>query len=308
VGRSLIKQCNDALDRLLRIGHSRHADKARGQAGRWIYSYRTRSTYGGRVIAAVKWIKANTHPDLRELRQLTPDDLRAYIRHMERSGHAGGGIRSTISALRKLEHGLHELRWLPPRAQLVPDDLRTSTPRSGPRLGFGPEQADAILAHVSAEARLVLRIQRAAGLRIQEVARLQDRDIDRQEGTITIRSSKGGKDRIVSQILDPALLGELPEGRHWLMDNPGALVRRVQAEVRDACRALEIDTGSGRNTHAFRALYAEELLRSLLASHEDMTEDTAREILSAQLGHQRRSVTYRYAPRLTSRIRRAQRR
>jgi hypothetical protein len=175
--RSLVKQAQDCFDAIAVLGESRHAAKQAGTARRQVFSHATYTTYLDRCIAAVKWIQIEQNPALRELRAIIHDDLEAYIRHCERSGHAGGGIRSTISALRKLEGRMWAQRWWSTPEPWVPPNLRTVVPHSTSRLGFSLADVQDLLAHVGAEARLAIRIALAANLRIREIVCLHIADI-----------------------------------------------------------------------------------------------------------------------------------
>ena len=299
MARSLLKQVNDALDRVTRIGQSRHQAKADGTAARLIFSHSTRTTYADRCITAVRWV-VEQRPDLTQLRDLTAADVRAYIRHCEEQELSGGHIRGALAALRKLEHGMRALRWWTARHPLVPADLGTTIPRSTARMGFSWPDAHRIIAGLdhAPEAQLATRLALSAGLRISEIARLREQDLDRTHGTITVRSGKGGLTRVITHLHDPRVLADLPTGRNWLFDNPGNLVRRVQKHIALVRDTLAIDGGTGRNAHSFRAAYAERFLRQAI-EHDGISEDRARSALSVQMGHTRRSVTYRYCPRLT---------
>jgi integrase len=301
--RSLIKQVKDCFEAIAGLGESRHAAKQAGTAQRQIFSHATYTTYLDRCIAVVKWIQTERNPTLRELRAITHSDLAAYIRHCERSGQAGGSIRSTISALRKLETGMRALRWWSDPILWVPADLATSTPRSSSRLGFSLADVQDLLAHVGAEARLAIRIALAANLRIREIVTLRVADIDREHQTLTVRG-KGGKRRTVL-VRDPMLLTELPTRGNWLFKGtPRSVIRRIQQDIAQPREALEIP-GPGMNVHAVRALHAELLLREAIMAGID--ETAAREMISRQMGHNRVSVMSAYCPPLTARPRRRRR-
>jgi len=296
--RSLVRQVNQALDTVMRIGQSRHQAKIEGTADRKIFSFKTRSTYGDRCIAAVKRIKA-LDPNVRELRDISHDHLRAYITDCEDRGLAGGSIRGTIAALHKLEHGLRALRWWSSPEPFVPTDLRTSTHKSPPRLGHSWPDAQRLLNALQGEAQLAARLALSSGLRASEIAHLREEDLDRQAGIIRVRSAsaKGGRARTVTELHNPSILRDLPTGRNWIFDNPGGLVRRVEKQIARTMDELGIDRGTGRNLHGLRAAYAERFLRDRIERGID--EDQARRELTRQLGHNRIDVTYRYCPRLS---------
>ena len=297
MGRSLIKQVQDCFEAIAALGESRHAAKQVGTAQRQIFSHATYTTYLDRCIAAVKWIQTERNPTLRELRAITHTDLAAYIRHCERSGQAGGSIRSTISALRKLETGMRARRWWSTPEPWAPANLRTQVPRSTSRLGFSLADVQELLAHVGAEARLAIRIALAANLRIRETVTLRVADIDHEHQTLRVRG-KGGKVRTV-EVRDPTLLAELPSRGNWLFKGtPRSVIRRIQQDIAQARDELEIPS-PGMNVHAVRALHAELAVREAIDAGLD--ETAARETISRQMGHNRVSVMSAYCPPLTDR-------
>jgi len=170
-GRSLQKQVVDALKSVTRIGQSRHEGKRRGVADRFIYSNETLKTYTGRLITAVKWIKANRAPALKELREIRHEDWLAYIDQAERAGQSGGGLRSTVAALHKLESSLRERQWWTDEGAYIPA-VKLSTPRSGARGGFSEAEVAAILQRLDGDALLAAQLAYATGLRLNEVYRL----------------------------------------------------------------------------------------------------------------------------------------
>jgi site-specific recombinase XerD len=167
-GRSLQKQVVDALKTVTRLRQSRHQAKRRGTADRFIYSNETLKTYTGCLITAVKWIKANRAPDLKELREITHADWLAYITDAEADGQSGGGLRSTIAALHKLESGLRERQWWTDEGTYIPA-VKLSTPRSGARGEFSEAEVQAILQRLDGDALLAAQLTYTTALRLNEV-------------------------------------------------------------------------------------------------------------------------------------------
>jgi len=298
--RSLVKQVSDAFDSIFKPGTSRHAAKLAGTADQTIFSYRTLSTYKARAIAAVRWIKHERYQgELRELRAITHDDWIAYIRDGEERKLAGGSLRASIAGLHKLEAGMRQRGWWRDDAAFVPS-IRTSVPRSTPRLGFSQSHATAIVANLVGEVQMAARLALSSGLRINELARLRVEDIDFANQTILVRSSnaKGGRQRLVTRLLNPEVLAAIPRDRNYVFSNPGGFARVAQRQVAAARDAAGVGAGTGLGMHAFRATYAERFLRRALA--DGLSESAARTALTAQLGHTRIDVTYRYCPRLTT--------
>lgn len=297
-GRSLQKQVVDALKSVTRLGQSRHQAKRRGTADRFIYSVETLKTYTGRLITAVKWIKANRNPDLKELREIRHEDWFAYISDAEAAGQSGGGLRSTIAALHKLESGLRERQWWTEADAYIPP-ITLTTPRSGARGGFSEAEVKAILQRLDGDALLAAQLAHATGLRLNEVYRLQASDIDLPASTIRVRSAsaKGGRERTVTRILDQAPLRAAHDrAAGGYIFAPGS-DRRIQDAIRRAVAGVIGPNTGGKNIHSLRASYADQLLRTLMA--DGLSERTARQELALQLGHGRTTVTYRYVPRLS---------
>jgi len=301
--RTLVKQVSDAFDAIFKPGTSRHQAKAEGTDHTTLFSYQSLRTYKSRTIAAVKWIKQERHSGhLLELRQITHDDWIAYVRHCEERGLAGGSIRATIAAIHKLEHALRERGWWRGDTPYAPQ-ITTSIPRSTPRFGFSLTHARAIIHHLTGEVQMAARLALSSGLRINEIARLRTEDIDFTAGTIHVQrtNAKGGRERLVTSLLDPNVLRDIPQDRNYVFSNPNGLARQANREIATARDTTGVSRGTGLSMHAFRAAYAEQFLRQAL--DKGLNEDTARQALTLQLGHSRPSVTYRYCPRLTPRTR-----
>src|ERR1700682_1773324 len=68
-------------------------------------------------------------------------------------------------------------------------------------------EANAVIAHLKGEYRLIAGLLYGSGLRIMEAVRLRVKDIDFSRNEITVRDGKGEKDRLtmLSESLSPAL-------------------------------------------------------------------------------------------------------
>lgn len=298
--RSLVKQVSDAFDSIFKPGTSRHQAKLDGTAAGVIFSYQSLRTYKARVIAAVRWIKQERYAGhLPELRTITHADWIAYIRDGEDRKLAGGSLRATIAGLHKLEAGMRQRGWWRNEAAFVPP-ITTTTPRSTPRLGFSLTHAHAITDQLTGEVQLAVRLALSSGLRINEIARLRVEDINFANHTILVRGSnaKGGRERLVTRLLDPTVLAAIPRDRNYVFTNPGGFARVAQRQVAAARDALGIAAGTGLGMHAFRGTYAEQFLRRAITT-DGLPEAAARKALTLQLGHSRIDVTYRYCPKIT---------
>ncbi|MBA3468509.1 MAG: tyrosine-type recombinase/integrase [Herpetosiphonaceae bacterium] len=188
--------------------------------------------------------------------------------------------------------------WWREKEPFVPQ-ISTSIPRSMPRLGFSQAHAAAIVANLTGEVQLAARLALSSGLRVNELARLRI-EVDFENKTIKIVGSnaKGGRQRIVTRLLDPTVLDDVPRDRNYVFTNPGNFARVAQRQVAAARDAAGISAGTGLGMHAFRATYAEQFLRRAITT-DGLTEAAARRALTLQLGHFSVDVTYRYCPKIT---------
>src|SRR5437588_5342295 len=83
---------------------------------------------------------------------------------------------------------------------------RARTSRSLPVV-FSKGEANAVIAHLRGEDKLIISLLYGAGLRIMEAVRLRVKDIDFARHEITVRDGKGEKDRLtmLPHSLAPAL-------------------------------------------------------------------------------------------------------
>ena len=137
------------------------------------------------------------------------------------------------------------------------------------------------------------------------MAGLRERDLDRDAGTVWVSgaNAKGGRARRVDLADDQtggalllAAIEAIPPGRNWLWTDGDRLAREVEEAIRAICDEEGI---APKGQHGLRATFAEDYLRRRIEG--GLAEDQGRDALALLLGHNRRSVTYRYVPRLTPR-------
>lgn len=148
---------------------------------------------------------------------------------------------------------------------------------------------------------LIVTLYRA-GLRLQEALDLLPKDVDFENGTVNVRSGKGGKQRIVG-VDDEALtvieswltrrkaLGL--NGKHPLfcLITTGKVGQPIgQQHVRDVLKRLADRAGIEKRVHPHS-------LRHAMAS-EMVAEGIDLATVSSQLGHQSLVVTQRYVARI----------
>lgn len=302
---SLVKQVNTALHHIARIGESRHLAKQQGIAERYIYSWESMRVHKQRCITALRNLPAESRPKL--LRDLTAAHIGAIAGDMRARGLSNIYIKNTLGSFRKLTYALGDLGWnATPPDQLVPDALYDGLRRSAPRGSYSATQVEQLVAHLARDSKdgpafeRMLRLICASGLRHNEVARLREGDLDRDNGTISVRGSiaKGGRPRVVGPSLDAAgqaalhaAILAIPTGHNHLWTDGRRLARRLQDAVRDACNELGIVC---KGLHGLRATFAEEYIERRMAA--GVSERDARRELMEPMGHSRPGFTHAYVP------------
>jgi len=133
--------------------------------------------------------------------ELTQDEIRSYLLHLQERGLSPSSRNVAISGLKFFYH--HTLGWnerdlfIPPRKRTwrLPEVL---SPREVERL---------LSATVKLRDRCLLMTAYSAGLRVSELVHLKRSDIDPERMMIRVEQGKGKKDRYT--ILSQRLLGEL---------------------------------------------------------------------------------------------------
>jgi integrase/recombinase XerD len=158
------------------------------------FSPRTQKSYVSVVVGLVKHYHRS--PD-----QITQDEIRSYLLHLEARGLSANSRNVAISGLKFFYQqilGWNEQQlFLPPRKRTwrLPEVL---SPREVERL---------LGATVKLRDRCLLMTIYSAGLRVSELIHLKLSDIDPERMMIRVEQGKGKKDRYT--ILSQRLLGEL---------------------------------------------------------------------------------------------------
>lgn len=151
----------------------------------------------------------------------------------------------------------------------------------------------------------LFRLLYGCGFRVGEVLKLRVRDVDLQQGIITVRQAKFRKDRLVPPAL-PLMdrlrkfaedLGNRPPDAFFF---PGAgggsfALRTVYTVFRKLlmqCGIAHAGRGKGPRIHDFRHLFAVHTLRRWYRTGEDL--DAKLPLLATYLGHQHLSGTQYY--------------
>jgi integrase len=151
----------------------------------------------------------------------------------------------------------------------------------------------------------LFRLLYGCGFRVGEVLKLRLRDVDLQQGVITVRQAKFGKDRLVPPA--PSLLNRLrvlverfgnrsPEA--FLFPGPDGdpfawrTVYTVFRQMLMQCGITHGGRSKGPRVHDFRHLFAVHTLRRWYQNGEDL--DAKLPLLATYLGHQNLSGTQYY--------------
>jgi site-specific recombinase XerD len=151
----------------------------------------------------------------------------------------------------------------------------------------------------------VFRLLYGCGFRVREVLKLRVRDVDLNQGIITVRQGKGRKDRLVPPAL-PLVIRLRKYAAHFENRPPEATffpgvsgrpfsLRTVYTLFRQLllrCGIPHAGRGKGPRIHDIRHLFAVHALRRWYRNGEDL--DAKLPLLATYLGHQHLSGTQRY--------------
>lgn len=166
----------------------------------------------------------------------------------------------------------------------------------------------------------VFRLLYGCGFRVREVLNLRIRDVDLNQGIITVRQGKFRKDRLVPPALSlanrlrnyadhfenrqpDAIFFAGPNGRPFALRTVYTLFREMLLQ----CGIPHAGRGKGPRIHDYRHLFALHTLRRWYRNGEDL--DAKLPLLATYLGHQHLSGTQRYLhltteifPEITARV------
>ena len=151
----------------------------------------------------------------------------------------------------------------------------------------------------------VFRLLYGCGFRVREVLKLRVRDVDLNQGIITVRLGKGRKDRLVPPALPlvnrlqkyaarlenrppDAIFFPGPSGGPFSLRSVYTLFRRLLLQ----CGIPHAGRGKGPRIHDYRHLFAVHALRRWYRDGEDL--DAKLPLLATYLGHRHLSGTQRY--------------
>ena len=158
------------------------------------FSPRTQQSYLAAVIGLVKHYRRS--PD-----QLTQDDIRAYLLHLEKRGLSPSSRNVAISGMKFFYHQM--LGWNDKQLFIPPRKRSWQLPEV-----LGQKEVERLLlATAKQRDRCLLMTAYATGLRVSELVRLKVSAIDSERMMVRVEQGKGRKDRYT--ILSARLLTEL---------------------------------------------------------------------------------------------------
>jgi integrase len=261
-----------------------------------ILSHRTRAGYF--QTAETFFTRAKELTGKRKLADLLdPVTVRRTLDTYYRD-HQSSTLRTVLAAIGKVHQGCVQVGWIQapsPVTDELRDDVRNYLDDGDvrqPRFGYLPEDAERILAYLKehgSKFALPAEIALRCGLRLSEIAGLQGRHVDLENGKLHV-VGKGGKKRDVE--LPAGLAEQINLSRQYLFDPSRSWKQSFYRAVRDAARALGIQVSG---VHRLRANYAQNTYSDLLKSEK--SDQEARREVSHKLGHNRIDVTNCYIPK-----------
>lgn len=245
------------------------------------------------LSAFISWLYGR---GVKDLRQVMPEDLRAYQSHLvtyryRRSKAEGASWKPLASRSRwdAMAAVCHLFRWLVAKRILLADP--SATIELGRRKRFQPvnvlteEEARRLLAApdtrtlIGLRDRALLELFYSSGLRRAEVSALDITDVDLTGGTVLVRTGKGGKSRLVplGEKAAQALLLYVEKARPRFSRKPGVTALFLAAdrcgntgsrlapasiEMRVELAAKKAGIQRPITPHAFRHSLATHLLRA----------------------------------------------
>ncbi len=212
---SLVEQVSLLFRRHRGTGHSRQAwretHRGFGRMAEKTFAWNSERRYKSACIHFVKWCRERYQ--IRQVRDITPHMVASYIDTRRVSGLSPRTLATDITSIRRLGMYAQLDKWV--AHNFVPEDL--SVPHgSNPRYSYAPAHEQAIITYVAERDSLaaeVLRLQGAAGLRIDEAIHARLDKIDFERGTIEVKG-KGGKIRTVT-VTDRSVLERLDRTRRY---------------------------------------------------------------------------------------------
>ena len=165
--------------------------------------WRTEETYRGWAHRFASWLKG------RPVEEAGADDIRGFLDHLAVERKVSASTQR--QALNALVFLLREALGRDPG-----DFSGYRSGRSGKRIPvvLSQRECQLLFAQMSGTSRLMAQLMYGSGLRLMELLRLRVQDVNFEQGILTVRSGKGGKDRV--SVLPESLRTPLLEHRDRL--------------------------------------------------------------------------------------------
>jgi len=262
------------------------------------------ATHGLPRPVARKWLAKKAHESARTQQQRITV-VRHFSRFLLRLGYPAYVPDSTLAARNRSTFAPRMLTHEELRKFFHAVDALEPTARSPLRHLVMPE---------------VFRLLYGCGFRVREVLKLRVRDIDLNQGIITVRQGKFRKDRLVPPALPlvnrlrkyaarfenrppDAIFFPAPSGGPFSLRTVYTMFRQLLLQ----CGIPHAGRGKGPRIHDYRHLFAVHTLRRWYRDGEDL--DAKLPLLSTYLGHQNLLGTQRYLhltaelfPEITARL------
>ena len=260
-----------------------------------ILSYRTRAGYFQTAVTFFERAKELTGK--RKLADLLePATVRQTLDSCYRD-HQSSTLRTVLAAIGKVHQGCVKVGWTEAPSPTT-EELRKHVKAFRddgdvrlPRFGYIPDDAERILAYLKEHGSnfaLPTEIALRCGLRLSEIAGLQGKHVDLENGMLHV-VGKGGKKRDVD--LPSGLAEQLNPSKQYLFDPSRSWKQAFYQAVREAARELGIQV---QGVHRFRSNYAQNVFEKL--KDDGKSDREARWEVSRRLGHNRVEVTNSYIP------------
>lgn len=207
-------------------------------------------------------------------------------------------MRTVLAAIGKVHQGCVQVGWTQTPSPIT-DELRQHVKAyrddgdvRQPRFGYLPEDAERILAylkHKGSVFALPAEIALRCGLRLSEIAGLQGKQVDLENGKLHV-VGKGGRKRDVD--LPAGLAEQLNHSKQYLFDPSRSWKQAFYQAVRAAARALGIQVSG---VHRLRANCFQNTYDELI--EDGLDDKEARQKISKDAGHNRIEVSYSYVPK-----------
>jgi len=251
-----------------------------------VYGIKTMDNYRNAVAGFAKWAKENA--GLKDLTKTTGTVVKAYLDSRIATNIAHKTFELDKAALNKFEVALNKYAENHNLNRTYDFKLNESFKSEHKNLehadirAYDKKDVDKLLSIDNKAANLAVRLAYSAGLRKSEILKLSISNL--KENKIEIIGSKGGKDRIVSQILDKSLIQDI---KAFMKENNIEKLGQAiyGSKINYEIRAALGNTGS---IHALRHNYAINILKDLEAKGYSHIE--AMHMTSVELGHNRTEI------------------